>query len=87
MEVVGFLTGIISLVVLIVFFFMASNLRGIRKDTASIKRILGFYAERDGYFWTCPYCNASMEESRTICLGCGEEKPSKSKKNQKSKKN
>ncbi len=84
MEVIGIITGIISLIVLIVFFVMASNLSGIRKDTRTVEWIMRLYAERDGLLWTCAYCDQDNEGSREVCLNCEREKSSKSKRIKKS---
>jgi hypothetical protein len=69
------LAGILGLIVLIVFFFMASNISQIKKDINDIKRIVMDYGRVNGYgtIYRCEKCHKIYEGKLVKCPRCGKD--------------
>ena len=78
-SVFSVILGIVSIIALIVFFKLASNIKETTESVAKIERYLKGYAMHNdiGIFYKCPDCDRIFEARRigdNTCYRCKEKK-------------
>ena len=69
---VGLLTGLISLITLIVFFVMASGIGSIKKDMAKVRKFVDAYSKQTGIgmSYVCSKCKEKFAGKVSECPHC-----------------
>ena len=76
MENIGFISGLIAFITLIVFFVMAAALGNISKNLKDIRKLLVDWGTQNGYGYnyTCQKCKKQYFGKAKKCPHCGDEK-------------
>ena len=74
-EFIAVITVIVSIIALIVFFTMSSNIAAMQKDIRQIEKYIRGYAKENGYgiLYTCSTCKKTFEGKQAKCPHCNRE--------------